>query len=122
MFKQVDYVMVVVSDMPRSVRFYRDTLGLPLKFESKEWTEFQTGTTTLALHGGGNAEAGPLRGSGRGGRGEKTRVIFMNLPVYPPRQHVGESVGGGCPTCRTPCRTPGGYFAGRFVGGFESRI
>lgn len=53
MFKQVDYVMVMVSDMARSVAFYRDKLGLPLKFESKDWTEFQTGATTLALHGGG---------------------------------------------------------------------
>ena len=53
MLQQVDYVMVVVSDMDRSVEFYRDKLGLPLKFQSKDWTEFQTGPTTLALHGGG---------------------------------------------------------------------
>jgi len=41
--------------MKRSVAFYRDTLGIPLKFESPEWTEFATGATTLALHGGGVA-------------------------------------------------------------------
>lgn len=57
MFKQVDYVMVVVSDMPRSVAFYRDKLGLALKFESPNWTEFQTGATTLALHGGGKPQS-----------------------------------------------------------------
>ncbi|HEX4921674.1 MAG TPA: VOC family protein, partial [Candidatus Bathyarchaeia archaeon] len=45
-----DYIIVAVSDMDRSVRFYRDQMGLTLKFESKEWTEFQTGPTTLALH------------------------------------------------------------------------
>ena len=56
MFKQVDYVMVIVSDMARSVQFYRDTLGLPLKMESPDWTEFQTGATTLALHGGGTPQ------------------------------------------------------------------
>lgn len=56
MFKQVDYTMVIVSDMKRSVQFYRDTLGIPLKFESPEWTEFDTGATTLALHGGGVAK------------------------------------------------------------------
>jgi len=55
MFKQMDYTMVTVSDMKRSVEFYRDKLGIPLKFESPEWTEFATGTTTLALHGGGVA-------------------------------------------------------------------
>ena len=53
MFKQIDYTMVVVSDMERSVEFYRDKLGIPLKFQSPEWTEFATGATTLALHGGG---------------------------------------------------------------------
>jgi lactoylglutathione lyase len=50
MFSKVDYVMVNVSDMARSVKFYRDTLGIALKFESPGWTEMQTGTTTLALH------------------------------------------------------------------------
>ena len=53
MFKQIDYTMVVVSDMERSIEFYRDKLGIPLKFQSPDWTEFATGTTTLALHGGG---------------------------------------------------------------------
>jgi lactoylglutathione lyase len=53
MFKQIDYTMIVVSDMQRSVEFYRDKLGIPLKFQSPDWTEFATGVTTLALHGGG---------------------------------------------------------------------
>jgi lactoylglutathione lyase len=53
MFKQIDYTMVIVSDMERSIEFYRDKLGIPLKFQSPDWTEFLTGTTTLALHGGG---------------------------------------------------------------------
>ena len=53
MFNQIDYTMVIVSDMARSVEFYRDKLGIPLKFQSPDWTEFLTGTTTLALHGGG---------------------------------------------------------------------
>ncbi|OGC92342.1 MAG: hypothetical protein A2142_08595 [candidate division Zixibacteria bacterium RBG_16_48_11] len=63
MFKQVDYVMVVVSDMQKSIKFYRDILGLPLKFESPEWTEFQTGATTLALHGGGVRNPDPPGGT-----------------------------------------------------------
>ncbi|HKZ81883.1 MAG TPA: VOC family protein [Pyrinomonadaceae bacterium] len=53
MFTKLDYTMVVVSDMQRSIEFYRDRLGIPLKFESPDWTEFLTGSTTLALHGGG---------------------------------------------------------------------
>jgi lactoylglutathione lyase len=62
MFKQLDYTMIVVSDMQRSVEFYRDQLGIPLKFQSPEWTEFATGTTTLALHGGGVPSQGPPAG------------------------------------------------------------
>jgi lactoylglutathione lyase len=62
MFKQIDYTMVIVSDMARSVEFYRDKLGIPLKFESPEWTEFATGATTLALHGGGVPATQPPSG------------------------------------------------------------
>jgi len=62
MFNQIDYTMIVVSDMQRSVEFYRDTLGIPLKFQSPEWTEFATGATTLALHGGGSSSPGTATG------------------------------------------------------------
>jgi lactoylglutathione lyase len=70
MFCKVDYIMVNVSDMSRSVAFYRDILGLSLKFESPGWSEFQTGATTLALHqirarvaGLGPAPAEPVAGT-----------------------------------------------------------
>ena len=39
-----------VADMDRAVGFYRDTLGLPLRFASPFWSEFDTGPVTLALH------------------------------------------------------------------------
>jgi len=44
------YAIHFVADMDRAVAFYRDTVGLPLKFASPEWSEFATGATTLALH------------------------------------------------------------------------
>jgi predicted enzyme related to lactoylglutathione lyase len=44
------YVMKFVADMDAAVGFYRDTVGLKLKFQSPEWTEFDTGETSLALH------------------------------------------------------------------------
>ena len=47
---RVNYAIVFVSDMKRSVSFYRDVVGLPLKFESTGWTEFATDGATLALH------------------------------------------------------------------------
>jgi lactoylglutathione lyase len=45
-----DRFVIYVSDMQRSTAFYRDTLGLPLKFSTPGWTEFSNGGTTLALH------------------------------------------------------------------------
>jgi lactoylglutathione lyase len=58
-FSKVDYIMITVSNMAQSVAFYKDKLGLPMKFGTPEWTEFQTGTTTLALHGGGKKNEVP---------------------------------------------------------------
>ena len=47
---RVNYAIVFVSDMARSVAFYKDVLELPLRFESPHWTEFATDGATLALH------------------------------------------------------------------------
>jgi lactoylglutathione lyase len=44
------YTIKFVAAMDHAVHFYRDTLGLPLKFQSPEWSEFVTGDTALALH------------------------------------------------------------------------
>jgi catechol 2,3-dioxygenase-like lactoylglutathione lyase family enzyme len=46
---QLKYVIANVSDLAASVAFWRDTVGLKLKFESPDWAEFDTGTTRLAL-------------------------------------------------------------------------
>ncbi len=61
---RINYVIVFVSDMKRSVSFYRDVLELPLRFESPEWTEFATEGATLALHVGeaaGRKSASPQK-------------------------------------------------------------
>ena len=54
---RLNYAIVYVSDMKRSVAFYRDALGLPLKFESPSWSEFATDGATLALHSSETAAA-----------------------------------------------------------------
>lgn len=106
MFKQIDYTMIVVSDMDRSVEFYRDKLGIPLKFQSPEWTEFATGATTLALHGGGVPAEGPPAGdpSKRAGacsigfNVENVDETYEELQakgirfVMPPTQREGEGI------------------------------
>ena len=57
---RVSYAIVFVSDMNRSVEFYRDVFGLPVKFETPGWTEFATDGATLALH----ASDAPSSGDG----------------------------------------------------------
>jgi lactoylglutathione lyase len=106
MFSNIDYAMIIVSDMARSVEFYRDQLGLTLKFESPDWSEFSTGTTTLALHGGGvkrdDAQGGdPGKPAGTCSIGfsvpdvDKTyaELKAKGIPfVMPPMQRQGEGI------------------------------
>jgi len=47
---KLTHVIEFVADMDRTVKFYRDVIGLPLKFQSPGWSEFATGETSLALH------------------------------------------------------------------------
>src|ERR1035437_4191776 len=66
--KKLDYAMVFVSNMARSVEFYRDVLGLPLQFESAKWTEFATEGCTVALHLAEVATSDPSEGHKVAGR------------------------------------------------------
>lgn len=50
MFNRIGAVILLVSDMKKSTRFYRDVLGMELKEQSKDWTEFSKRGTVLALH------------------------------------------------------------------------
>ena len=47
---KLTHVIEFVADMDRAVKFYRDVIGLALKFQSPGWSEFVTGETSLALH------------------------------------------------------------------------
>lgn len=49
-FSKVGAVILLVSNMEKSVKFYKDVLGLPVKTKSKDWTEFFNNNTVLALH------------------------------------------------------------------------
>ena len=47
---RLGYVIMFVDDVDQAIAFYRDVVGLPLCFHTPEWSEFDTGSTTLALH------------------------------------------------------------------------
>jgi lactoylglutathione lyase len=48
--RSLDYVVLVVGDIDRSLSFYVDTLGLPLGHRSGPYAQLDTGTTRLALY------------------------------------------------------------------------
>ena len=43
-------MILLVTNIDNSTKFYRDTLGLVVKNATNEWTEFFTSGTVLALH------------------------------------------------------------------------
>ena len=49
-FRKVGAVILLVSNMEKSIRFYSDILELPVKSRAKDWTEFFKNDTVLALH------------------------------------------------------------------------
>jgi catechol 2,3-dioxygenase-like lactoylglutathione lyase family enzyme len=49
-FRKVGAVILLVSNMEKSIKFYSDILELPVKTRSKDWTEFFNHDTVLALH------------------------------------------------------------------------
>jgi catechol 2,3-dioxygenase-like lactoylglutathione lyase family enzyme len=58
-------VIIYVQDMDAQVRFYRDVLGLSIKFpdgldgyRDEFWVEFDSGQCSLVLHGGGQKRLG----------------------------------------------------------------
>ncbi|MFL6460514.1 MAG: VOC family protein [Nitrososphaeraceae archaeon] len=52
MFNKIGAVILLVSDMKKSIKFYGNVLGMELKqHTSKDWVEFsKEGNTVLALH------------------------------------------------------------------------
>ena len=102
---RVSYAILFVSDMKRSVSFYRDVVGLPLKFESPGWTEFATDGATIALHasrepatGGSDAEDLPA-GRCRPGLSVPnldefhSRMLAHRVPcLQPPKEMFGARI------------------------------
>lgn len=44
------YVIVYVKDTKKALAFYRDVLGMKVRFDDNGWVEMETGAVTLALH------------------------------------------------------------------------
>ena len=46
------YFMLTVADMARALTFYRDGIGLEVRYETPYWSELDASGATLALHHG----------------------------------------------------------------------
>jgi len=46
----LNYAIIFVTDMDRSLAFYHEMLGLPIKHNSSQWIELGGEGTSLALH------------------------------------------------------------------------
>jgi len=59
--KRLQNAYVVTHDMERSVTFYRDALGLPVKFRDElKWTQFDAGGTNFAVSSPDEAAEGAM--------------------------------------------------------------
>src|SRR2546427_12119629 len=50
MFSRIGAVILLVSDMKKSMKFYNNVLGMELKQQTEDWVEFSKQGTVLALH------------------------------------------------------------------------
>jgi lactoylglutathione lyase len=63
-FRKVGAVILLVSNMEKSIKFYSETLELPIKTRSNDWTEFFNRDAVLALHPAPKKKSILKRGSG----------------------------------------------------------
>src|SRR5919201_1997116 len=61
-FGKIGAVILLVSNMENSTIFYRDVLNLPIKSQTKDWTEFFNRETVLALHPARKAQQSSVQG------------------------------------------------------------
>ena len=47
---RLGYAILFVSDLERSIRFYRDVIGLPLRFANESYAEFATEGAKFSLY------------------------------------------------------------------------
>lgn len=94
---RLTYAIKFVGDMDKAVAFHRDTLGLPLGFQSPFWSEFETGGTKLALHPASDENPAGTVQLGFGveslgdfyGRRDQLGIDFTQPPTEMHGTHIG---------------------------------
>lgn len=75
MQKRVDYVVLYVDDLSKSIAFYRDVVGLDFKFEENGYAEFATEQTKFGLYDA--ARLPSLIGKEAGPPGPRVANVFL---------------------------------------------
>jgi lactoylglutathione lyase len=69
LIRGLDHVLLYVQDMDRAVAFYRDVVGVPVRFQGDVWSELDTGDVFVGLHKTGEDTRSQ-------GRGVGAKVVF----------------------------------------------
>jgi catechol 2,3-dioxygenase-like lactoylglutathione lyase family enzyme len=91
---RLGHVILFVSDLEASVRFYRDEAGLPHRFTEAGYAEFGTGSTRLAVYERRRAEWLTGHPVHPGPAGEIVLVVDDGCPV--PDRPRGRSPRASC--------------------------
>jgi lactoylglutathione lyase len=100
---KVAYVILYVSDLAASIRFYRDAVGLPFSFEDAGYAEFGTAGTRFALYEQRRADwltGHPVR------PGPAAEVVFSVADVD---AEANRLAGLGVPILSGPADRPWGH-------------
>ena len=97
------YLILYVSDLPKSIAFYRDTVGLAFKFEDAGYAEFGTGSIRLGLYERRRADWLTGRPVAPGPAGE---IVFMVDDVDAAARRLAE---GGAQLISPPADRPWGH-------------
>ena len=87
--KRVDYVILYVEDVDRSIAFYRDLVGLPFKFSESGYAEFATEGTKFALYARSNLP--DLLGREGSSGGMAAEVAFLTTGVDAEAERIREA-------------------------------
>ena len=89
------YVMLMVADMTRALKFYTDAFDASVTFDSPHWSEFTVAGATIALHSGGS---GAETQTGLGFEVDDLEAAIQQVSdaggqvTSPPRDRPGEGI------------------------------
>jgi catechol 2,3-dioxygenase-like lactoylglutathione lyase family enzyme len=102
----LDYVVLIVADLDRSLAFYTGTLGLELQHRAEKYAQMKAGTTRLSLYTR-DAMAETL-GIALEAPASSAPAFELGFKVSDCDAAFAELVGGGAPAVVPPTNRPWG--------------